>query len=86
MESLARNRPFVDGNKRTAIASAGVFLGLNGKNLTAGQKELERFTLSVATARLHRIMPLPGSKGMHCERHRSQELVTGSHMHEARTA
>jgi death on curing protein len=51
MESLARNHPFVDSNKRTAIASAGIFLGLNGKNLTAGQKELERFTLAVATGK-----------------------------------
>lgn len=51
MESLARNHPFVDGNKRTAITSAGLFLGLNGHNLKAGQRELERFTLSVATGR-----------------------------------
>jgi death on curing protein len=51
MEYLARNHPFVDGNKRTAIASAGISLGLNGKNLTAGQKELERFTLAVATGK-----------------------------------
>jgi death-on-curing protein len=49
MESLARNHPFVDGNKRTAITSAGVFLGLNGYALNAGQKELERFALSLAT-------------------------------------
>ncbi|MEJ2683000.1 MAG: type II toxin-antitoxin system death-on-curing family toxin [Candidatus Sulfobium sp.] len=51
MESLARNHPFVDGNKRTAITSAGIFLALDSRNLTAGQKELERFTLSVATGR-----------------------------------
>lgn len=51
MESLARNHPFIDGNKRTAITSAGVFLGLNGHHLIAGQKELERFTLSVATGK-----------------------------------
>jgi death-on-curing protein len=49
MESLSRNHPFIDGNKRTAITSAGVFLGLNGHNLKAAQKELERFTLSLAT-------------------------------------
>jgi death-on-curing protein len=49
MESLARNHPFVDGNKRTAIAAAGVFLGMNGHDLRVGQKELERFALSVAT-------------------------------------
>ena len=53
MESLARNHPFVDGNKRTAITSAAVFLGMNGYRLDTTQKELERFTLSVAVGRLH---------------------------------
>ncbi len=48
MESLARNHPFLDGNKRTAITSAGVFLAINGYQLETGQRELERFTLSVA--------------------------------------
>ena len=33
--SLIRNHPFVDGNKRTALAAAGVFLELNGYALTA---------------------------------------------------
>jgi len=32
-ESLSQNHPFLDGNKRTAIASAGVFLRLNGYRL-----------------------------------------------------
>ena len=32
---LARNHPFVDGNKRTALMSALVFLGLNGQRLDA---------------------------------------------------
>ena len=30
MHSLARNHPFVDGNKRTSWASANVFLHING--------------------------------------------------------
>lgn len=30
MESLAINRPFVDGNKRIAFAAADVFLRING--------------------------------------------------------
>jgi death-on-curing protein len=30
---LTRNHPFVDGNKRTALMSAMVFLGLNGQRL-----------------------------------------------------
>ena len=31
---ISQNHPFVDGNKRTALASALVFLELNGINLT----------------------------------------------------
>jgi death on curing protein len=29
-EGIARNHPFIDGNKRTAYAAAGLFLYLNG--------------------------------------------------------
>lgn len=36
---LARNHPFVDGNKRTALIAARTFLLLNGANLEAGQDE-----------------------------------------------
>jgi death on curing protein len=32
---IARNHPFVDGNKRTALMCALVFLGLNGRRLEA---------------------------------------------------
>jgi death-on-curing protein len=49
MESLIKNHPFIDGNKRTAITSAGVYLARNGYVLEANQKELERFTLAKAT-------------------------------------
>jgi death-on-curing protein len=48
-ESLARNHPFIDGNKRTAIAATGVFLAMNGYRLEVSQEELERFTLSMST-------------------------------------
>ncbi len=36
---LAQNHPFVDGNKRAAFLSVGLFLGLNGQRLTASQAE-----------------------------------------------
>jgi len=52
MESLARNHPFVDGNKRTAITSAAIFLGMNGCRLDTTQQDLERFTLSVAVGQV----------------------------------
>ena len=37
--ALARNHPFVDGNKRTALIAARTFLLLNGVNLETGQDE-----------------------------------------------
>jgi death-on-curing protein len=51
MESLIKNHPFIDGNKRTAITSVGIFLHRNGYLLETAQRELERFTLSVATGK-----------------------------------
>ena len=47
MESLAQNHPFVDGNKRTAITAAGLFLRQNGRHLRTTNETLEQFTLSV---------------------------------------
>lgn len=51
MESLIKNHPFIDGNKRAAISSTGLFLGINGYNLETSQKELEDFTLKMATGK-----------------------------------
>lgn len=48
LDSLVRNHPFVDGNKRVGIAAAGLFLLRNGLRLTASNAELEQFTLQVA--------------------------------------
>lgn len=47
MESLAQNHPFIDGNKRTAITAAALFLLQNGYRLETTNAELERFTLHV---------------------------------------
>jgi death on curing protein len=45
---LAKNHPFVDGNKRTAYLSAYVFLGLNGEELDADEAEAAAITLDLA--------------------------------------
>ena len=46
---IARNHPFVDGNKRTAIVvAAGAFLSPNGYQLTATNEDLVRTMLAVA--------------------------------------
>ena len=49
LESLINNHPFIDGNKRTGITAAGLFLRQNSYRLTVTNTELERFTMSVAT-------------------------------------
>ena len=48
MESIIRRHPFVDGNKRTATASASYLLSTFGYEISAEQKELEAFAVSVA--------------------------------------
>lgn len=48
-ESLIRSHPFVDGNKRTAVAAAGLLLLRNGFRLAASQDDLYAFTMRMAT-------------------------------------
>lgn len=48
MESIIRRHPFVDGNKRTATASAAYLLSTFGFELGTEQKGLEDFAVSVA--------------------------------------
>ncbi len=48
MDSLINNHPFVDGNKRTGLTAAGLFLRINGWKLSASQEELEAWTMRVA--------------------------------------
>jgi death-on-curing protein len=45
---IARNHPFVDGNKRTALVAAEGFLGLNGFDLAATDVEAVSVFLSLA--------------------------------------
>jgi death-on-curing protein len=45
---LCRNHAFVDGNKRTALASAEVFLLVNDHRLQARNTEVEALTRGVA--------------------------------------
>ena len=48
MESIIRRHPFVDGNKRTGIASASYLLSTFGYEVEAEQKDLEDFAVDVA--------------------------------------
>ncbi|MGV9287836.1 type II toxin-antitoxin system death-on-curing family toxin [Streptomyces sp. NPDC003719] len=49
LQSLAVNRPFVDGNKRTAWTSCVVFLAMNGTQLRPDIDAAERLVIAVAT-------------------------------------
>lgn len=51
-DGLIRNHPFVDGNKRIAIAAASLFLIRNGRRMVADNDQLERFTLQAATTHM----------------------------------
>jgi death-on-curing protein len=52
MDSLIRNHPFLDGNKRTGITAAALFLRINGYWLNATNTELEIFAQDVTQSRL----------------------------------
>ncbi len=52
MDSLVRNHPFMDGNNRTAIAAAGIFLLLNHHQLIVENEEMVRFTMACAQSQL----------------------------------
>jgi death-on-curing protein len=49
---LARNRPFVDGNKRTAMVACETFIELNGGTLYAEDADLFPLILQLANGRL----------------------------------
>jgi death-on-curing protein len=44
---ICRNHPFVDGNKRTALVIAQLFLRLNGAKLSAPAAEKYRMTMKL---------------------------------------
>lgn len=49
---LARNHAFVDGNKRAAFLSIGIFLAISGYRLVADQLDAIRTMLAVAVSEL----------------------------------
>lgn len=50
--SVIFNHAFLDGNKRTAIASAAQFLFINGYEIKTSNEELENFTVEVVVKHL----------------------------------
>ena len=52
LHRIAMNHPFVDGNKRTAITSAGVFLSDNGYKIKVKKGMIEKFVIKVVKQHL----------------------------------
>lgn len=50
--NIIGDHPFTDGNKRTGITSAVLFLDKNGKKFEAQKGELEDFAVQIATEHL----------------------------------
>lgn len=49
---LARNHPFVDGNKRAAFLCIGLFLAINGRGLSADPLDAIRKIFALASGEL----------------------------------
>lgn len=49
---LCANHPFLDGNKRVAVAAAEVFILANGCKLAASDEDLENLTMGIAGGRV----------------------------------
>jgi len=52
MDSLIRNHPFMDGNKRTGISAASIFLFRNNYRVIASNDEIRDFTLLVTQSKV----------------------------------
>ncbi len=49
LDGLTRNHPFLDGNKRISIATAALFLEMNGYRVTTTNVDLEELAMHVTT-------------------------------------
>jgi death-on-curing protein len=53
-EAIAHNHPFIDGNKRTAMTAADVFLEINGYEMHADQQKLADLMVNFAEKKISR--------------------------------
>ena len=49
---ICPNHPFIDGNKRTALASALVFLDVNGISISDSEGRLYEATMDIASGKM----------------------------------
>jgi death-on-curing protein len=52
LHGIAKNHPFIDGNKRTALAVLGLFLAMNGYEIVATDEALYKAVLGAAEGSL----------------------------------
>lgn len=60
------NHPYVDGNKRSAFATADVFLQLNGYRISAPAGEIERYAVAIVEER-EELVSIAAWLEAHCE-------------------
>ena len=51
---VTQNHPFIDGNKRTGLACALVFLELNGVSIEQGTEDLYNLTIGVTSSSIEK--------------------------------
>lgn len=68
---IARNHPFIDGNKRAAFLAIGIFLGKNGFELKAGKVEATKTIFRLAAGEVEE-QELASWVAAHMEKHRGQ--------------
>jgi death-on-curing protein len=49
---ICRNHPFIDGNKRTALAAALIFLEMNGISISDSEEDLYEATMDIASGKM----------------------------------
>jgi death-on-curing protein len=69
---ICQNHPFIDGNKRTALATALVFLSLNGIELEDRNEELFGLMMEVAGGRKPKSDIAATFKRLHVSRRRTK--------------
>lgn len=52
VRNIITGHPFIDGNKRTAMTTASVFLENNGYEITAMEGEIKKFALEIIIKKL----------------------------------
>ena len=52
VRNIIFSHPFIDGNKRTALSAAAVFLELNGRRIIVEEGEIEKFALSIIAQKM----------------------------------